>query len=81
MKIKTVTFTLPVYWSSPLINGDYSGDSEHDNYSVIDEWLADHPHHSCVDVADNASFMRYHDARSYGVLACDAATFTFQVPA
>jgi len=78
MDIKTVTFTLPVYWASSLINGDDTGDSDAET-AVINEWLADHPHHSCVDVADDATFMRGHDACSYGVLACDAATFTFQV--
>ena len=78
MSIKTVEYTLPNYWASALINGDYSGDSDAET-AVINEWLADHPHHSCIDVADDASFMSDHDASSYGVLACNVATFTFQV--
>jgi hypothetical protein len=78
MSIKTVEYTLPNYWASALIDGDYSGDNDAE-IAVINEWLADHPYHSCIDVADDASFMRYHDASSYGVLACNVATFTFQV--
>ena len=76
--IQTVTFTLPEYWASALINGDDTGDSDADT-AAINEWLADHPNHCCLDVADDASFTASHDARAYGVLACDAATFTFQV--
>ena len=32
---------------------------------------------SPVDVTDEPGFMTYHDARLYGVLACDCSTYTF----
>ncbi len=31
----------------------------------------------CVDVLDDSSFLKYHDAQPYGVLACDCSTFIF----
>lgn len=69
--IRTRTYTLPAYWASALINGDYSGleDGEEDE---INAWLGDHPRLSCVDVGE--PYLGRYDG-----LICDVATFTFLV--
>ena len=74
--MKTATYTLPTHWASALINGDWSGLDEHDEESLtrlmFNEGLPD-----CLDVLDDSTFRKYHDAQPYGVLACDCSTFVF----
>ena len=78
MTIQTVTYLLPEHWASALVNGDESGMDDTES-ATLAAWLADRPSLSCIDVADDASFTAWHDARAYNVKACNAATFTFQV--
>jgi hypothetical protein len=33
----------------------------------------------CIDMSDESSFSKYHDARTFGVLACDVASYTFDI--
>jgi hypothetical protein len=78
--MKTVQYTLPTFWISPLVYDDFSGFDDADQ-AALDAFTADmvknHGSCHCGDVADDEGFMTYHDAQPYGVLACDAATFTF----
>jgi len=76
-------YTLPVHWASAMVNGDTSGfdDREQAQYDAFcrdmdKQYLVWH----CVDVFDESTnFLRFHDAHTYGVLACDAAPFMFHV--
>ena len=75
-EIDTYTYTLPSHWAPALVNGDWSGLSETDEEKlrtvIANEGLSD-----AVSVDDEPGFMTYHDARPYGVLACDCSTYTF----
>lgn len=75
--MKTITYTLPEFWASALINDDATGlsDEEHEQ---LNEWLLAYAPGFCVSVSDDREFTRWHDARDYGVLACDCLEFTFQ---
>jgi hypothetical protein len=42
---------------------------------MLDEYDSCH----CVDMGESVGFVRYHDARRFGVLACDVAPFIFDV--
>lgn len=69
------TLEVPSHWLSALVNGDESGldDGESAQLAAFcNDKLCDGWHVSSYE--DEASFMRYHDAQPYGVLACDAVT-------
>lgn len=74
MTFEILTFTLPAHWLVPIAYGDTSGldDAEARAYS---RWLYDTTNDLgepiLGDVTEEASFVRYHDAAEYGVLACD----------
>lgn len=74
--MNTTTYTLPTHWATALMYGDTSGLDEHDEEALLlvtaGEDLPD-----CVDVLDDSSFLKYHDAQPYGVLPCDCSTFIF----
>lgn len=74
--MKTVDYTLPAHWASALINDDFTGLEEADADQLdalhYGEQLSD-----CVGHSDEPFFCTYHDARPYGVLACDCLEFTF----
>lgn len=65
--------TVPDHWLSALVNGDETGLDDDDSAKLAafcrDElnggW-------SVTSYEDEGSFMKYHDAQPYGVLACDA---------
>jgi hypothetical protein len=71
--MRTVTATAPSYWGSYLINGDSSGIDEHDvtQADAFASWLGG----NIVDCEDHG-FLHWHDARQFGVLAADCATYT-----
>lgn len=71
--MKTVTYTLPSYWASYLINGDASG-LEDAETKEIDGFCADLG--PCLDVSDEEEFSWHNDANSLG---SSVATFTFQI--
>lgn len=78
--MQTVQYTLPEHWACALINGDETGLDDEDQAALdafVDDMVKEHGSCHCVDVVDDAGFMRYHDAQPYGVLACNAATFVF----
>ena len=73
--IKTVEYTLPDFWASPLLYADESGLSDED-VDALGKWCIEHPGLVCTGVADDAEFKHRHDASPY-VLACECSTFTF----
>lgn len=76
--IKTVTYTLPTYWASSLVNDDPTGLTDEDERS-IEDFFADNPNLHCVDISEDYEFARWHDATPYGVPACEVSQYTFQV--
>ena len=84
MTMKIETFDLPDFWGSALINGDYSGLNDDDEKSInaFTDWMVkEYGSCWCLSVADNDSgdFRTYHDARQFGVLACDVSEYSFDV--
>ena len=81
-RIRFETYELPSHWACALMYGDLDSLSDED-LEVLEEWEADQRFSTfiCVDVESDESgdFRRYHDATPYGGLACDVATFTFDV--
>ena len=82
--MKTEKYILPSHWASALINGDESG-MDDDDCRALNAFVAagvkEYGLFMCIDVSDDdgGDFRKYHDAEPYGVLACDVATFTFDV--
>lgn len=75
-------FELPAFWASALINGDTSGLSDNDEQALDDFaefMLAEYGSCWALDCSEEPSFMRWHDAARFGVLACDVLTFSFDV--
>lgn len=72
------TYNLPTHWASYLINADPTG-LEDDEQKTVDRFVDGENLGHCVDVSEDSSFMKYHDARLYGVLAGDCAEYTFEV--
>jgi len=81
-RIRFETYELPAHWACALMYGDLDGLSDED-LEVLEEWEADQRFSTfiCVDIEsdDSGDFRRYHDATPYGGLACDVATYTFDV--
>lgn len=80
--MKTETITLPAHWASALINGDLSGYDSDDLEAIrlfTRDMVKGNGSCRCIDVTEHSDFMKYHDAEVYGVLACEASTFTFDV--
>lgn len=74
--MKTIEYTLPAFWASALINGDYTGLSDEDE-AELEAWLeseSDAINGDCLNVSDEPEFRPYNDA---GTLACDCLTYTF----
>jgi uncharacterized protein (DUF488 family) len=80
--MKLVEYTLPQFWAVALMNDDTSH-FEGDDQECFDRFVAymldEHRSCRCVDVKDDGEFLTWHDARDFGVLACDVATFVFDV--
>jgi hypothetical protein len=74
--IHTIEFTLPNHWACPLINGDETGLDEAELDSFYEFCFNELENLHCVDVKDDSTFVKYHDAMQYA-LAGDCSTFTF----
>ena len=61
----TITYILPVYWASYLINADDSGLSE-DELDVINEWLIQENNPDFVDVSEDSWFSWHNDVNLVG---------------
>jgi len=78
----TLELRLPSHWACPFSYGDTTGlddDEQETFYAFTNDMLDTYGACLCVNVRDDASFMTYHDARPFGVLACEASTFVFDV--
>lgn len=75
--MRTVTYTLPSHWSGYLINGDADSLNE-EEAKQADEFLSAEGLGAPVS-CDDAGFRHHHDARHYGVPACDCQEFTFLI--
>nr|BDD45410.1 hypothetical protein 22 [bacterium] len=73
----TYQFTLPDHWASAFINNDWTGIEDTEEEKCMLQFLSDNPGLICIDVRDDSSFVKYHDAADYGVLASDCSTFVF----
>ena len=74
---------LPTHWLTAIFNDDRSGftDEDEKQYNAfIKDMNSQHCYWNELDCTDEPHFMTYHDARKYGVLACDVVTVTFTVP-
>ena len=76
-------FELPAFWASALINNDYSGleDSDRVELDQFVSWMKKE-YGRCLAVScnDEPSFTSWHDARRFGVMACDVLEYVFDVP-
>jgi hypothetical protein len=81
MTFKTEDYMLPAHWACYLINGDATSFSLNDDgdaeLAVIDQIIENIDAGGPVSCSDDPVFMKYHDARPYGVLAADCLMFTF----
>lgn len=78
--METIKLTIPSQFLSALINGDESGLSDNDSDALnlfVDDMLKQFKCFHAIDTTDEAGFVTYHDMRSYGVLASDCETVTF----
>ena len=74
-KFEAMTLTVPSHWLSALVNGDESGLDDRESRQLAafcDGELSGGWHVSSYE--DEGSFCCDHDAKAYGVLACDATT-------
>ena len=75
-------FELPQEWAVAFVNSDLDSysDEELEQIDAFEEYMLDvYGSCRCIDVSEDAWFSRYHDATDYGALACNVATFTFDV--
>ena len=77
----TITYELPSHWACYLFYGDatcfdYSDDGKAEQ-AIIDQIIDDIGLGDPVAVSDQPSFVVYHDAEDYGVLASDCLIYTF----
>jgi len=80
--MKIESFILPTHWASAMINGDVTGYDDDDIEAInlfSDHMVKEYGRCWCLDVTDDNGFLKYHDAETYGILACDCSTFTFDI--
>ena len=83
--METTTYTLPTHWAVVFFNDDWSGIDEEEEERILNFIAGENFPDPIGIVGDDAehgpesSFVTYHDARPYGVLACDC--FDYIVPA
>ena len=82
--MKLLELDLPTHWASALINGDMSGYDDGDIAALdafTDDMVKEYGQCWAVDMAedDGGDFRTYHDARRFGVLACDVTTYSFDI--
>jgi hypothetical protein len=74
MALKLVTYTLPAYWASYLINGDASGLDDGEQQQ-IDRWMRNNRPGYPLDCGEESWFAHSNDATNLGD---DVMEFTFE---
>ena len=81
----TCELHLPDFWASAIINGDYSGLTQEEEWALkrfIEYWQEDlfissanipSDENGCIE----SHFMKYHDAERFGILACNCCEYIF----
>ena len=80
--METVTLELPDFWATALFYDDTSGFEYEDEKAFHDfcHWAVENYGTSePVDMEEDGNFMTYHDAKQFGVLACNVHRYTFIV--
>jgi hypothetical protein len=75
----TTTYTLPAHWAPALVNDDWTGLDDDDN-DRLTALLTDEQLLPCLSCTEEPFFCTHHDARPWGVLACNCLEFTFPAP-
>lgn len=79
MTFTSHTYTLPAHWAVAVLYGDVTGFDEAEE-AAFNAWFADvteeHGQTFVGTICDEPLFLTYHDARPYGVLACDCYEYT-----
>ena len=78
--METITLELPDFWATALFNDDTSGFEYEDEKPFQDfcEWmLKNYGTSEPVDMKEEGHFATYHDAKRFGVLACNVHEYTF----
>ena len=76
---------LPDFWATTLVNGDKSHFNDEDEKAFeafTDDMMNKYGACWCINCSDEENgpgFLKYHDAKQYGVLACNCLTFSFDV--
>ena len=75
--MKITDYTLPEYWASALINGDYSGldDAE---VEALEAWQEDEKPGLCVGCDDEREFRANHDASAFWPYAGNCLDYRFE---
>lgn len=74
-RFEEITYILPVYWASAIINGDDSGLSEED-IQQLNDWSEKEGHPNIVSVGEESYFSHSNDATNLGG---DVAEYTAPV--
>jgi len=80
--METITLNLPDFWATALFYDDVSGFEYEDEkqFQEFCQWMQKHYGTSePVDMDEEPSFLKYHDATQFGVLACNVHEYTFIV--
>lgn len=82
--MKTIQLDLPRHWACALMYGDadWFDPKEERAFNRFTDWMLDkYGMCMCIDVEGDecGDFRCYHDATEFGALACDVATFTFNI--
>jgi hypothetical protein len=73
----TYDYVLPAHWAPALINGDFTG-IECDSECRIIQSFMDEAKNAVIEIEDDSeNFLTYHDAREYGIVACNCYTYSF----
>ena len=75
-----IEMTLPTHWLTAIFNDDRTGFNDEDEQqynSWIKDMNTDNFDWHELDCEQEPHFATYHDAKRYGVLACDVVRVTF----
>ena len=79
--MNTFDYELPDFWATALFYDDTSSFETYEEEKSFQEFCAymlkEHGTSEPVACSEGSSFTKYHDATSFGVLACNTLTYTF----